>query len=241
MSEQREKFFITTPIYYVNARPHIGHTYTTVVCDAIARRQRMMGRDTYFLTGTDEHGQKIERSAAAAGKSPQEFADEVSTQFRALWDRMGISYDQFSRTTSAEHKRGVQAMFRLLKERGYIYKGSYTGQYCVSDELYVEDNSPGAPCPLCGRVTETVQEENYFFKLSEMAGPLLKLYEERPDLIFPSRALPSAGAFRCPTIPRTSSTSGWTRCATTPPRSASARPIPASSGAMNTTGPPMCT
>src|SRR6266516_2927658 len=186
MSEQqREKFFITTPIYYVNARPHIGHTYPTVVCDAIARRQRMMGRDTYFLTGTDEHGQKIERSAAAAGKSPQEFADEVSAQFRALWDRMGISYDQFIRTTGAEHKRGVQAMFRLLKERGYIYKGSYTGQYCVSDELYVEDNSPGAPCPLCGRVTETVREENYFFKLSEMAGPLLKLYEEQPELIYP--------------------------------------------------------
>ncbi len=185
MSQQREKFYITTPIYYVNARPHIGHTYTTVVCDAIARRQRMMGRDTYFLTGTDEHGQKIERSAAAAGKSPQEFADEVSTQFRALWDRMGISYDQFIRTTSAEHKRGVQAIFRLLKERGYIYKGSYTGQYCVSDELYVEDNSPGAPCPLCGRVTETVQEENYFFKLSEMAGPLLRLYEEQPELIYP--------------------------------------------------------
>src|SRR6266536_5132894 len=185
MSQQREKFYITTPIYYVNARPHIGHTYTTVVCDAIARRQRMMGRDTYFLTGTDEHGQKIERSAAAAGKSPQEFADEVSTQFRALWDRMGISYDQFIRTTSAEHMRGVQAMFRLLKERVYIYKGSYTGQYCVRDELYVEDNSPGAPCPLCGRVTETVQEENYFFKLSEMAGPLLRLYEEQPELIYP--------------------------------------------------------
>jgi methionyl-tRNA synthetase len=185
MSEQREKFYITTPIYYVNARPHIGHTYTTVVCDAIARRQRMMGRDTYFLTGTDEHGQKIERSAAAAGKSPQEFADEVSAQFRALWDRMGIGYDQFIRTTGAEHKRGVQAMFHLLKERGYIHKGSYTGQYCVSDELYVEDNTPGASCPLCGRPTETVQEENYFFRLSEMAAPLLKLYDEQPELIYP--------------------------------------------------------
>jgi methionyl-tRNA synthetase len=185
MSEQHEKFYITTPIYYVNARPHIGHTYTTVVCDAIARRQRMFGHDTLFLTGTDEHGQKIERSAAAAGKSPQQFADEVSGEFRALWDRMGISYDKFIRTTSPEHKRGVQAMFSLLKDRGYIYKGSYTGQYCVSDELYADDNTPGTPCPVCGRITETVQEENYFFKLSAMQEPLLKLYEENPGLIYP--------------------------------------------------------
>ncbi len=185
MSEQREKFYITTPIYYVNARPHIGHTYTTVVCDAIARRQRMLGHDTYFLTGTDEHGQKIERSAAAAGTSPQQFTDQVSAEFRSLWDRMGISYDKFIRTTSPEHKRGVQAMFTLLQERGYIYKGSYTGQYCVFDELYADDNAPGTPCPVCGRITETVQEENYFFKLAEMAEPLLKLYEENPSLIYP--------------------------------------------------------
>src|ERR1039457_20702 len=116
-----EKFYITTPIYYVNARPHIGHTYTTVVCDAVARRHRMLGHDTLFLTGTDEHGQKIERSAAAAGTSPQQFTDQVSAEFRALWDRMGISYDQFIRTTGPEHKRGVQAMFTLLKQRGYIY------------------------------------------------------------------------------------------------------------------------
>jgi methionyl-tRNA synthetase len=185
MSEQQHKFYITTPIYYVNARPHIGHTYTTVVCDAIARRRRMSGYDTLFLTGTDEHGQKIERSAAAIGKTPQQLTDEVSGEFRALWDRMGISYDKFIRTTSVEHKRGVQAMFTLLQERGYIYKGSYTGQYCVFDELYADDNSPGSPCPVCGRITETVQEENYFFKLSEMAAPLLKLYEEQPNLIYP--------------------------------------------------------
>ena len=185
MSEKPEKFYITTPIYYVNARPHIGHTYTTVVCDAIARRHRMMGHDTLFLTGTDEHGQKIERSAAALGKTPQQLTDEVSGEFRALWDRMGITYDQFIRTTSPEHKRGVQAMFTLLQERGYIYKGSYTGQYCVFDELYADDNTPGSPCPVCGRITETVQEENYFFKLSAMAEPLLKLYEENPNLIYP--------------------------------------------------------
>jgi methionyl-tRNA synthetase len=185
MSEQPEKFYITTPIYYVNARPHIGHTYTTVVCDAVARRHRMLGHDTLFLTGTDEHGQKIERSAAAAGKTPQQLTDEVSGEFRALWDRLGISYDKFIRTTSPEHKRGVQAMFTLLQERGFIYKGAYTGQYCVFDELYADDNTPGTPCPVCGRVTETVEEENYFFKLSAMSEPLLKLYEENPSLIYP--------------------------------------------------------
>lgn len=178
------KFYITTPIYYVNARPHIGHTYTTIVCDALARRHRLLGDDTFFLTGTDEHGQKIERSANAAGKSPQQFTDEVTAEFKSLWDRMGLSYDKFIRTTSAEHKRGVQKMFSVLQERGYIYKGSYSGQYCVYDELYVE-GGPGTVCPDCGRVTETVQEENYFFKLSAMEEPLLQYYAEHPDFIRP--------------------------------------------------------
>ena len=179
------KFYITTPIYYVNARPHIGHAYTTVVCDTVARRQRMMGFDTWFLTGTDEHGQKIERSAIAAGCSPKEFADRVSAEFRQLWDRMKLTYDDFIRTTEPRHVRGVQALFKRLQERGYIYKGSYSGQYCVFDELYVDVTEPGAPCPECGRPTETVQEENYFFKLSAMEEPLLKLYAEHPDFIRP--------------------------------------------------------
>jgi methionyl-tRNA synthetase len=179
------KFYITTPIYYVNARPHIGHTYTTVACDSVARRQRMMGLDTWFLTGTDEHGQKIERSATAAGCSPKEFADRVSGEFRKLWDRMHLSYDDFIRTTEPRHVRGVQALFKRLQDRGYIYKGSYSGQYCVYDELYVDVTEPGAPCPECGRPTETVQEENYFFKLSAMEEPLLKLYTEEPGFIRP--------------------------------------------------------
>ena len=179
------KFYITTPIYYVNARPHIGHTYTTVVCDTVARRQRMMGFDTWFLTGTDEHGQKIERSAVAAGCSPKEFADRVSDEFRHLWDRMKLTYDDFIRTTEPRHVRGVQALFERLKERGYIYKGSYSGQYCVFDELYVDVTEPGARCPECGRPTETIQEENYFFKLSAMEGPLLKLYSENPGFVRP--------------------------------------------------------
>src|SRR5687767_4466362 len=104
------KFYITTPIYYVNSRAHVGHAYTTIACDAVARRQRMLGADTYFLTGTDEHGQKIERSAAAAGKSPKAFADEVSADFRRLWDKMGITYDRYIRTTDDDHKRGVREM-----------------------------------------------------------------------------------------------------------------------------------
>lgn len=178
-----KKFYITTPIYYVNARPHIGHAYTTIACDAIARRQRMLGSDTFFLTGTDEHGQKIERAAAVAGKSPQQFADEVSSQFRALWQRMGISNDDFIRTTEERHKKRVQMLWRLIRDNGYIYKGSYTGQYCVFDELYV-DVGPGEPCPECGRPTETVKEENYFFKLSAFQDKLLKLYED-PQFIRP--------------------------------------------------------
>ncbi len=177
-------FYITTPIYYVNARPHIGHAYTTLACDTIARRQRMMGADTYFLTGTDEHGQKIPRAAEAAGKTPQKFTDEVSAEFRALWDRMGITYDDYIRTTSDRHKHGVQELWKRIRDNGYIYKGSYTGQYCVFDEMYVEVG-PGEPCPECGRPTETVKEENYFFKLSAFAEPLLELYAKQPDFIRP--------------------------------------------------------
>ncbi len=177
-------FYITTPIYYVNARPHIGHAYTTIACDTIARRHRMLGDDTWFLTGTDEHGQKIERAAQAAGKTPQQFTDEISAQFRALWDRMGLTYDDFIRTTSPRHQHGVQALWRKIRDNGYIYKGTYTGQYCVSDELYV-DAEPGAPCPDCGRITETVHEENYYFKLSAFQDQLIRLYTEQPDFIRP--------------------------------------------------------
>jgi methionyl-tRNA synthetase len=180
-----KKFYITTPIYYVNARPHIGHAYTTIACDAIARRQRMLGADTFFLTGTDEHGQKIERAAQAAGKTPQQFTDEVSAQFRALWARMGITNDDFIRTTEERHKKRVQELFRRIRDNGHIYKGTYTGQYCVYDELYVDAVGPGAPCPECGRPTETVKEENYFFKLSAFADKLLQLYTEQPDFIRP--------------------------------------------------------
>ncbi len=160
-------FYVTTPIYYVNARPHIGHAYTTIVADVLARRHRLLGDDTFFLTGTDEHGQKIERSAAAAGIPPQQFADQVSKSFEDLWKRMGITNNDYIRTTSAKHKRGVQKLFSTLYERGFIYLASYTGSYCVSDEAFV-DAPVGTPCPDCGRLLEEVTEENFFFKLSRL-------------------------------------------------------------------------
>jgi methionyl-tRNA synthetase len=181
------KFYLTTPIYYVNARPHIGHAYSTIVADVIARRHRLLGEDTFFLTGTDEHGQKIERSAQAAGVAPQQFADQVSETFRSLWKRMGILDDTFSnddpllhrdfiRTTEDRHKRGVQKLFSVLKEKGHIYLDTYTGQYCVSDEAFVEV-PPGAPCPDCGRITETVSESNYYFRLSAFQDRLVEAIE----------------------------------------------------------------
>jgi len=180
----QNRFYLTTPIYYVNARPHLGHAYTTIVCDAIARRKRAFGIDTWFLTGTDEHGQKIERSAELAGRTPAEFAAAISDEFRGLWDKLGLTYDDFIRTTADRHKRGVQKLFATLRDKGFIYKGSYTGQYCVSDEAYV-DGPPGTPCPDCGRITETVSEENYFFKLSAFERKLLEFYEANPGFMAP--------------------------------------------------------
>ncbi len=192
MSNEPSKFYLTTPIYYVNARPHIGHAYTTIVADVLARRHRLLGDDTFFLTGTDEHGQKIARSAAAAGIPPQQFADQVSKSFENLWKRMGIARDSsdplfhydYIRTTDPRHQRGVQKLFSELYARGFIYLASYTGQYCVSDEAFV-DVAPGEPCPDCGRPTETLTEENFFFKLSEFQRPLLDLIESNILFITP--------------------------------------------------------
>ena len=177
------KFYLTTPIYYVNARPHIGHAYSTIAADVIARRHRLLGDDTFFLTGTDEHGQKVQRCARAAGIPPQQFADQVSAKFRDLWKRMGITNDDYIRTTDERHKRGVQNLCSVLEQRGAIYMGTYTGQYCVSDEAFV-DVPPGRPAPTAG-ATETVTEENYFFKLSAFERPLLEVYESNPAFIQP--------------------------------------------------------
>ncbi|HWB83779.1 MAG TPA: methionine--tRNA ligase [Bryobacteraceae bacterium] len=179
------KYYLTTPLYYVNAAPHIGHTYTTMAAETIARFKTMQGYDAVMFTGTDEHGQKVERSAGAAGKSPREFADVISAEFRAQWQKLGIHVDRTIRTTDIRHHRKVQWLFERCKENGYIYRGSYTGQYCVYDELYVNDAKPGDACPECGRPTESVTEENYFFNLSAFGEKLLELYEKQPDFIQP--------------------------------------------------------
>ncbi|MCU1323801.1 MAG: methionyl-tRNA synthetase [Acidobacteriaceae bacterium] len=175
MSETNKKFYLTTPIYYVNARPHIGHAYSTIAADVIARRHRLLGDDTFFLTGTDEHGQKVQRSAEKAGIPPQQFTDEVSATFRDLWKRMGITNDDYIRTTDDRHKRGVQKLWKDLEARGAIYLSSYTGQYSVGEEMFI-DGPPGTIGP-DGKPTETVTEENYFFRLSEYQRPVIDLIE----------------------------------------------------------------
>jgi methionyl-tRNA synthetase len=196
MSADHKKFYLTTPIYYVNARPHIGHAYTTIVADVLARRHRLLGDDTFFLTGTDEHGQKIERSAAAAGVPPQQFTDQVAAEFKTLWDRMGITYDKFIRTTDPAHKLGVQQLWRELVAKDQIYLASYTGSYCVSDEAFV-DAPAGTPCPDCGRLLETVTEENYFFKLSDYQKQLIELIESDRLEIEPIAAKNEVMNFLC--------------------------------------------
>jgi methionyl-tRNA synthetase len=179
------KYYLTTPLYYVNAAPHIGHTYTTMAAETIARFKRMQGYDAVMFTGTDEHGQKVERSAEAAGKTPQEFTDTISAEFRVQWEKLNIRVDRTIRTTDPRHHKVVQALFQRCLDNGYVYKGSYSGQYCVSDELYANEAKPGDPCPICGRPTETVTEENYFFKLSAFADKLIELYETHPEFIQP--------------------------------------------------------
>ena len=179
------KFYLTTPLYYVNAAPHLGHAYSTIVADTIRRFKKMQGYDAFLLTGTDEHGQKVERSAKAAGLSPQQFADQVSELFRKQWLNLGLEFDSFIRTTDLQHATAVRKIFQAVQKAGFIHKGSYTGQYCTYDELYASEAGPGDPCPECGRPTETVTEENYFFKLSAFQDRLLVYYQEHPDFIRP--------------------------------------------------------
>jgi len=179
------KYYLTTPLYYVNAAPHIGHTYTTMAAETIARFKRLQGFDAVMFTGTDEHGQKVERSAEAAGKTPQEFTDAIAAEFRTQWELLNIRVDRTIRTTDPRHHKTVQWMFERCLKNGFVYKGNYTGQYCVFDELYVNEAKAGDPCPICGRITETITEENYFFKLSALTERLLALYESQPDFIQP--------------------------------------------------------
>lgn len=181
------KNYITTPIYYVNGEAHIGHAYTTFIADALARHSRLIGNETYFLTGTDEHGQKIEESAKKQNKPTQQFADEISATFRNLWDEFDVSYDQFIRTTDEAHKKGVQAAFEKMVANGDVYKDFYEGNYCVSCETFFPESQlmDGGCCPDCGRPTTIVKEESYFFRLSKYEKPLMEYYEAHPDFILP--------------------------------------------------------
>ncbi|MGH9658419.1 MAG: methionine--tRNA ligase, partial [Bryobacteraceae bacterium] len=180
-----KKFYLTTPIYYTNGTPHIGHAYSTIVADLLRRLKRMQGYDAVLTTGTDEHGVNVERSARKAGLSPQEFCDRVAVEWRRTWDALGLRYDRFIRTSDPKHHETVRWLFERCLANGYIYEGKYTGQYCIFDNLYVNEAGPGDPCPECGRPTETVSEENYFFKLSAFKERLLKLYEDQPGFINP--------------------------------------------------------
>jgi len=207
--------YITTPIYYVNGEAHIGHAYTTFIADSMARYERLKGNKTFFLTGTDEHGQKIEESAQKSGKPTQEFADEISATFKNLWDEFDISYDKFIRTTDADHKLGVQKAFEKMYAKGDIYKDFYEGHYCVSCETFFPETQlvDGEFCPDCGRTTTVVKEESYFFRLSNYENKLLKFYDENPDFILPRSRVNEvknfvAGGLRDLSVTRTSFTWG---------------------------------
>ncbi|MDR3669197.1 MAG: methionine--tRNA ligase [Holophaga sp.] len=194
-----QRFYITTPIYYVNDKPHIGHTYTTVLADVIARHRRMMGEEVYFLTGTDEHGQKIEKTAAARGMTPKALADEVMPNFKNLWKRMEITNDYFVRTTDAQHKALIQDRFKQLVGTGDIYKSTYKGLYSVSDEAYVTETQANEMQAqgLAHQLVE-LEEESYFFRLSAYEHWLMQLYEQYPEFVRPDFRLNEVKQFVAP-------------------------------------------
>lgn len=188
--EKGKKFYITTPIYYVNDIPHIGHAYTTIMADVIKRYKKMRGFDVFFLTGTDEHGQKIEENAKKKGITPIELADSVVIRFKELWKKLNIDYDKFIRTTDDYHTEGVRKLFKKVRDKGDIYSGEYEGHYCVSCESFVTEMAKDTPdnnklCPDCGKKTKKVTEKCYFFKLSAYQNKLLDFYRENPYFIYP--------------------------------------------------------
>lgn len=182
----KERFYITTPIYYPSDNLHIGHAYTTTVADSLARWHRFAGRDVLFVTGSDEHGQKIQRAAAAKGVSPKAYVDEIVASFKHLWEKMNIKYDDFVRTTDERHHKAVQAVFQKIYDQGDIYKSTYEGWYCTPCETFwLENRLEDGNCPDCKRPVELVQEESYFFRLSKYAPRLLEYIEEHPEFIQP--------------------------------------------------------
>ena len=194
------KFYVTTPIYYVNDRPHIGHAYTTVLADVLARYNRALGKDTFFLTGTDEHGQKVQNAAEKHGIPPQQHCDETVLRFQELWKRLGITCDRFIRTTQDEHKRVVSEVLQDLYDRGEIYKADYTGWYCVGDErFFTEKDLVDGKCPECGREVTAITESNYFFRMSKYQDWLIEHIQSHPDFILPSfRANETLGFLKKP-------------------------------------------
>jgi len=178
-------FYLTTPIYYPNARPHVGSAYTTIVCDVLARYKRMCGYEVAFLTGTDEHGEKLERAASTVGLSPREFVAEKRKLFTDLWKKLGIENTHFVYTDQPDHVTSVQRMLVRAREHGYIDKRRYEGRYCVSDERYISDGTDPVDCDICERPAELISEENYFFKLSAFDERLLDLYEKHPEFVQP--------------------------------------------------------
>lgn len=182
----KDKYYITTPIYYPSGKWHIGTCYTTIICDALARFKRLDGYDVFFLTGTDEHGQKIQKAAQAAGKSEKEYLDNIVGQLRSLWQVLGISYDKFIRTTDEYHKRAVQKIFTALYEKGDIYKNEYEGWYCVPCEsFWTKSQLVDGKCPDCGREVQLTKEESYFFRLSKYQKVIEKLLEDNPTFLMP--------------------------------------------------------
>ena len=182
----KERFYVTTPIYYPSDNLHIGHAYTTTVADSLARWHRFAGRDVLFVTGSDEHGQKIQRAAAAKGVSPKAYVDEIVASFKHLWEKMNIKYDDFVRTTDERHHKAVQAVFQKIYDQGDIYKSTYEGWYCTPCETFwLENRLEDGNCPDCKRPVELVQEESYFFRLSKYAPRLLEYIEEHPEFIQP--------------------------------------------------------
>ena len=179
-------FFISTPIYYPSDRLHIGHAYCTTIADAVARFQRLAGKDVFFLTGSDEHGQKIQRKAAEVGQSPIQYVDHIVASFQMLWEKLGISHDDFIRTTEKRHHEVVQTIFQKIYDQGDIYKAAYEGWYCTPCETFwLERQLTDGNCPDCGRPVEMVQEESYFFRMSKYQDRLLKHIEEHPEFIQP--------------------------------------------------------
>ena len=186
VAKKKGKFYITTPIYYVNDQPHVGHAYTTIAADILARWHRLKGEQVLFLVGTDEHGEKIEAAAIKAGKTPQEFVDNIVGRFKETWKRLNISYDDFIRTTEKRHEKVVSELINEINENGDIYKGEYEGWFCIPCESFWTDlQLKDGKCPECGRDVQKVKEEAYFFRLSKYQDKLLKFYEKNPEFLSP--------------------------------------------------------